>query len=573
MIGQNRTRRSSLAPSQSAHWALPGRAHPTLAPILEEARLRLSFIALFFFLFFTVIIVRLFDVMIFNTGNEAHMADDVAPPVKALRGDITDRNGELLATSLPMASLAADPGLVLDANDTIKKLKSVFPDLDGKELNDGLHSKKRFIWVRRNLTPKQQEAVNNLGLPGLSFEPEERRIYPKGAMAAHIIGYNSIDHQGIAGIEKAFDKELREEQKPITLALDVRVEAILRDAMMEGIQTFNAIGGAGVVMDVHSGEILGMISLPDFDPNDAGKAKDYAKFNRATLGIYEMGSTFKAFTLAQALDRGVLRLSDTFDCTRPIEVGRFKISDFHPMNRWLNVPEIFLHSSNIGAVQIIQRVGPSAQKQFLRSLGLLEAAPLEIPEVGRPLLPPEWRDINMMTISYGHGLAVNAVQLASAVSSIINGGTLVKPTLLKQSQVTPGARVISLETSHLMRKLMRVVVTDGTGKSANIKGYMVGGKTGTADKNAGKGYNTNARLSSFIAAFPIHDPKYLIFIMLDEPKGTKESHGFATGGWVAAPAVGRVITQIAPLLNIAPVNDNDPMIQEQLRLPVAVQGE
>lgn len=564
-------------PPLNAGWNTPhGRNFAAALPALEKARGRLVIIGIFFLLLYLYIVYGLFDTMIFNTDAEVKSAAPPAPEAAIVsRGDIVDRNGELLATSLQMASLAADPALVIDANDMIKKLKTVFPDLDGADLMKELNSKKRFIWIKRNLSPKQQDAVNALGIPGLSFEPEEKRLYPKGSLTAHITGYNSIDHTGIAGLEKTFDEYLRKKNQPLTLALDIRLQSILHDALAEGIKTFSAIGGAGIIMDVHNGEILSMVSLPDFDPNDAGKASDNARFNRASLGIYEMGSTFKTFTLAQALDRGAISISSSFDCTHPISIGRFKINDYHPMYRWLNVPEIFLHSSNIGAVQIIEKVGITAQREFLGKLGLLKQVPLEIPEVGKPMIPADWQEVSMMTVSYGHGISVNAVQLASAAASVLNGGTLVTPTLLKRdpSIQLPQTRVVSENTSNLMRQLYRVVVTAGTGKSANVPGYVVGGKTGTADKQSGKGYKKDARLSSFLAAFPMNDPKYIVFIMIDEPKGTKESYGFATGGWVAAPTVGRVISQIAPLLGISPVDDNDYSITEKLRLPVAVKGE
>lgn len=563
-------------PTLGAGWNTPhGRNLAAALPALEKARGRLVIVGGFFLILYLYVVYGLFDTMIFNTEVDlkaGQVAQVTAPP---MRGDIVDRNGELLATSLQMASLVADPALVIDANELIKKLKTVFPDLNGADVLKDLNSKKRFIWIRRNLSPKQQDAVNALGLPGLAFEPEEKRIYPKGSLTAHIIGYNSVDHTGIAGLEKTFDEALKKNGKPLQLSLDIRLQGILRDALAEGIKNFSAVGGAGVIMDVRNGEILSMVSLPDFDPNDIGKSSDNQRFNRASLGIYEMGSTFKTFTLAQALDRGAISVSSSFDCTHPISIGRFNINDYHPMHRWLNVPEIFLHSSNIGAVQIIQKVGITAQREFLGKLGLLKQVPLEIPEVGRPMIPADWQEISMMTVSYGHGISVNAVQLVSAASSILNGGTLVTPTLLKRDPAAaiPAPRVISERASELMRQLFRVVVTAGTGKSANVPGYVVGGKTGTADKQSGKGYKKDARLSSFLSAFPMNDPKYAVFIMIDEPKGTKESYGFATGGWVAAPTVGRVIAQIAPLLGIAPVDDNDPSITEKLRLPVSVKGE
>jgi cell division protein FtsI (penicillin-binding protein 3) len=329
-------------------------------PALEKARGRLVIISVFFLMLFMYIVWGLFDAMILNPDAEIKNAP---PPAAALtRGDIVDRNGELLATSLRMSSLAADPALILDANDLIKKLKTVFPDLNAKEVMAALNSKARFIWIKRNLTPRQQEAVNHLGLPGLSFEPEEKRLYPKGNLTAHITGYNSVDHDGIAGLEKSFDALLKKKDQTLTLALDIRLQGILRDALAEGVKTFSAIGGAGIIMDVNNGEIVSMVSLPDFDPNDAGKATDNQRFNRASLGTYEMGSTFKTFTLAQALDSGAITVANTFDCTHPISIGRFKINDFHPLRRWLNVPEIYLHSSNIGAVQIIGKVG---KKNFL----------------------------------------------------------------------------------------------------------------------------------------------------------------------------------------------------------------
>jgi len=575
------------APIKPLRWALPNsRSQAAVLPALEQARSRLVFIALFFLLFYLAIIARLCDVMLFTADAELRGADNTAAAALAspvlTRGDIVDRNGEVLATSLPMASLSADPALVLDAHETVRGLKKLFPDLDGKSLLEALQSKKRFIWIKRALSPSQQEQVNNLGLPGLSFTAEEHRVYPKGNLTAHIIGYTSADdHQGIAGLEKTLESRLHNQSDaampPVALSLDIRLQSILRENLNAEIKNFDALGGAGVIMDVHSGEVLALASLPDFNPNAQGQASDNAKFNRATLGVYEMGSTFKTFTLADALERHAITLADRFDCTHPLQMGKYTINDFHPLHRWLNVPEIFLHSSNIGAAQIAEKVGIAEQKSFLQSLGLLEASPIELPEVGKPIYPSEWREINMMTIAYGHGIAVSAVQLASAVASIINGGTLVKPLLLKPNPVTPalpGKRIISEATSAMMRQIMRVVVTQGTGKSANVAGYVVGGKTGTADKTGGHGgYNRNARLASFIAAFPIQNPKYLVFAMLDEPKGTKATYGFATGGWVAAPMVGRIISQIAPLLNITPVDENDPTVEAALRLPVPVVGE
>lgn len=567
--------RSPSSLRHTGHWSLSGRqAHAATLPYLDMARLRLIPVALAFVLLYAALLFRLFDVMILGAGNEPR-AGELAPSLSVKHSDITDRNGELLATSLQMATLVADPAYMLDADDAIKKLKKVLPELNEKDIRQDIQSKKRFIVLKHNLTPKQQEAINRLGIPGISFENEEKRVYPKSNLTAHIIGFRSVDNQGLAGLEKTLDASLKKGNGPVALSIDIRLQGILREALAESVKTFSAVGAAGLIMDVNTGEMLALASLPDFDPHEAGKASDQARFNRATLGMYEMGSTFKIFTLAQGLDKGLITLSSGFDCRKPLKYGRFSIDDFHAQRRWLNIPEIFLHSSNIGAAQIAEKIGTAAQKEFLGSLGLLDTSPIEIPEVGRPLIPSPWRDINTVTISFGHGLAVNAVQLASAAASIINGGFLVPPTLLRKDEGTAQKKIpiISEHTSEQMRKLMRVVVSDGTGKSAQVSGYFVGGKTGTAEKKGGGGYNKDSRLSSFLGAFPIHEPRFLIYVMIDEPKGTKETHGFATGGWVAAPAVGRIISQISPLLGLSPMDDNDAFIKQRLSLPVGVRGE
>ncbi|MBI3418995.1 MAG: penicillin-binding protein 2 [Proteobacteria bacterium] len=548
------------------------RAQAAALPVLEEARKRLLCVAMGFLACFLLISGRLFDVMIFNPDAERSSSSSTLP-AHVSRADIVDRNGELLATTLQLASLAADPAYVLDEKETLTKLKTVFPDLDVAALSKDMHSGKRFVWVKHSLTPRQQEQVNRLGLPGLSFQNEERRIYPKGGLTAHIIGYNSVDQQGLAGIEHSLNKRLTESQDSLPLSVDIRLQSLMHEALLDGMHKFDAIGGAGLIMDVETGEILALVSLPDFDPNNPTQASDSARFNRATLGAYEMGSTFKIFTISQALEKGVITLADQFDCRKPLKFGRFEIHDFHPENRYLTVPEIFVYSSNIGAAQIIERVDGKDQKKYLGSLGLLDPSPIELSEVTKPLVPDVWRDINKVTIAYGHGLSVSAVQLASAAASVINGGRLVKPTLLRRDHApTDMPVVLSSNTSAAMRGLMRAVVLDGTGKSAEVKGYLVGGKTGTADKSAGGGYNRKSRLASFIAAYPIHRPRYLVFAMIDEPKGNKGSHGYATGGWVAAPVVAKVIGESAPLLRVAPVDENDPLIMERLRLPGMIGG-
>jgi cell division protein FtsI (penicillin-binding protein 3) len=493
------------------------------------------------------------------------------------RADITDRNGVLLATSLPTVSLCADAKKIINPADAAKQLLSALPELDATRLNDDLRGTKHCVMVKRHLTPKQYYEVNRLGIAGLEFHPDERRIYPSGNTTAHVVGYTDIDNNGLAGIEKQFDTRLEQQEEPISLSLDVRVQNIMRGELASAVADFHAIGAAGLVMDITTGEILALVSLPDFDPQHPGTASDDAKFNRDTLGVYEMGSTFKIFNTAMALDSGIIHVSDSFDTAHPVEIGHQLIKDFHNENRWLNVAEIFTHSSNIGSARMVERLGGARQRAFFARLGLTEKMSLELPEVGAPLIPParDWNQATTLTASFGHGIAVNAVQLAGAVASIVNDGNTVHPTLLKTSTPSSasGEAVITPHTSAQIRALMRLVVTRGTAKAANVPGYIVGGKTGTSDKiGANHHYATDARLSSFIGAFPMNAPKYLVFAMLDDPKGNAKTYGFATGGWTAAPVVNRVVSQIGPLLDVAPlVNEMESAAEQRLLKPLGAQ--
>jgi cell division protein FtsI (penicillin-binding protein 3) len=373
-----------------------------------------------------------------------------------------------------------------------------------------------------------------------------------------VLGYTDVDGRGQAGIEAFFDERLSRSGRPLTLSLDSRVQHLLGEEISAAMKTFRAIGAAGIVLDARSGEILAMASLPDFDPEVRGDPGEDERFNRAAQGVYELGSVFKIFTTALALDSHTVTLRDGYDTSKPLRAARFTIRDYKPKNRWLSVPEIFIYSSNIGTARMAMDTGTAAQRAFLSDLGLTYPAPLELPEIAAPMLPRSWGEISTMTISYGHGLSVSPVQLASAVAAIVNSGQHHAPTLLARE---PGAssaprQVIDPKTSRTMRRLMRLVVRHGTGRKANAEGYLVGGKTGTADK-ASKwgGYRKKANIASFVGAFPMDAPRYVIFVMLDEPKGTKETYNYATGGWVAAPAVRRIIQRMAPLLGIEPVEE------------------
>jgi len=577
--------RRSKRPSSAQQPSLPGLFTPIKSrrlatpheQALELAQNRLLAATLIFSIAFLVICGRLTFLTLLNEAPELPMAHHQMPDSLTERADVTDRNGTVLATSLPTISLCADPRKMLDVDAAVKQLTAALPELEAPKLTEALAGAKHCVMIKRHLTPKQTYEVNRLGIAGLEFEPDERRIYPAGNVTAHIVGYTDIDNNGLAGMEKELDDRLQEQPQPVALSIDLRVQSILRSELLNAIDEFHAEGAAGLVMDVTTGEILSMVSLPDFDPQHPGSGDDMARFNRDTLGVYEMGSTFKIFNTALALDSGLIHLNDTFDAAHPIEIGSQTIHDFHNENRALNVAEIFTHSSNIGSARMAERIGAVRQRGFLSRLGLTQKTGLELPEVGAPLVPAakDWGTTTTMTVAFGHGIAVNAVQLAAAVAAIVNDGKLVHPTLLKQTQTdaTPSDPIISAHTSAIMRGLMRLVVTRGTAKSAEVAGYLVGGKTGTADKlGANHKYLANARLSSFIGVFPLNAPRYIVFAMLDDPKGNSHTAGYATGGWVAAPVVSKVAAQIGPLLGLQPMaSDIEEAAERRLLQPIGAQ--
>jgi len=546
---------ADLAAPQSRDSPAPIKLDGVGKMALETGRTRLLVAGFLFALAFLAIGLRLVELGLLREGGEPRVAhSETGQPFNAGRADIVDRNGVVLATTLPTQSLYADPHQVRNPRETALRLAEVLPDLSPTELAAQLSLDRSFVWVKRNLTPRQQYEVNRLGLPGLNFQHELDRVYPLGPLAAQVVGFTDVDGNGLAGLERAFDSRLRSQDEPLQLSLDVRVQHILAEELTATIGEFRAIGGVGVVLDVDSGEIVALVSLPTFDPDQPGAAPADARFNRASLGVYEMGSVFKIFTTAMALDEGIVDLTDGYDVRKPIKAARYVIRDYKPKNRWLSIPEIFIYSSNIGTVHMAMEAGTKAQQDFLNRLGLTRPAPIELPEIGQPMLPSPWREINTMTIAYGHGLAVSPIQVTRAVGAVVNGGLLRPVTVLKTASDEPlyEQRVISEETSRAMSWLMRLVVQYGTGRKANAPGYMVGGKTGTADKLVGRRYSNDARTAAFVGAFPMDDPRYVVFAMVDEPKGNDSTFGYATGGWVAAPLVGRVVERIGPLVGIRP---------------------
>ncbi|HEX7969593.1 MAG TPA: penicillin-binding protein 2 [Stellaceae bacterium] len=558
----NPCRPRHFKPAPCAPAALEGPAQPSL----ETSHTRLIITAALFCLAFLVIGARLVEVAGLKAGEPRLARLHGTEKPEASRADIVDRNGVLLATTLSTPSLFANPKQIQDPRRVAQQVVSVLPDLSEGEVYAKLASDKSFVWIRRQLTPRQEFAVNRLGIPGLHFQAEERRFYPKGSLAAHVVGYTGIDQRGLAGMERGFDEILRDRRAPVELSLDVRLQYILRDEIARQIADFNAIGGMGIIMDVNTGEVLAMVSLPDFNPNDPGAATPETGFNRTTLGLYEMGSTFKIFNTAMALEAHTATLASSYDATAPLRIGRFTIHDDHPQRRWLSVPEIFEYSSNIGAARMATEAGADRQKEFLARLGLLKAPAFELPEIATPLLPSPWSQVSTMTVAFGHGISVSPLQMATAVSAVVNGGVLHQATLIKRApgEVSAGQQVLSAKTSDEMRRLLRLVVEQGTGKLASAPGYLVGGKTGTAEKVTGARYDRKGLLSSFVGAFPINDPRYLVMISIDEPHGTKKSFGFATGGWAAAPGVSRVVQRMAPLMGIQPLDEDSPEIRRSL---------
>lgn len=548
---------------------------------IERTRGRLAFAAAGFALVFGVLALRLADATVIDPRAPSRLppvvqarARDGGEAARMVRAPIVDRNGEVLAMSLPTSILVADPRHLIDPEDVARQLVAAIPRLDQATMARRLAAERASVRLAHNLTPAEQVAVERLQLPGIQFEPSSRRRYPMGRTAAHVVGGTDVDGHGVAGVERFFDARLREDGTPLRLSLDVRVQAAVREALERAIADFRAIGGAGVVMDVRSGEVLAMVSLPDFEAAGIGTATTEQRFNRVTLGVYEPGSTFKLLTAAMALEAGVVQPWGGFDASRPIQIGRFTINDFRGgERRWLALPEIMVHSSNIASAHMAAAVGAQRQRAFLDRMGLLARAGIELPESAVPLAPPvaNWRDIATMTIGFGHGVSVSPLHLTMALSALVNGGTLMRPTLVApEPGAAPrtGTRVVAPQTSDLIRRFMRLVVTEGTARQSDVAGYFVGGKTGTAEKTRGRGYSRNANIAAFLGAFPMHAPRYAVYIMVDEPRPNARSHGFATGGWVAAPAFAETVRRIGPILGVMPETERAAAIAAQLTMPL-----
>jgi len=542
--------------SGASYW----REARTLHRTLDMARARLLVVCCSFILVFLIIAGRLVDVSLLRRSGEGSLAHSHPLHGRQFRTDIVDRNGELLATSLKTFSLYANARVVLDAKEAALRLTQVLPELNYNDTLHRLQSGKGFVWIARHLTPQKQAEIIRLGLPGIYFQQDERRVYPHGELFAHVLGYTNIDNQGLGGVERKFNELLLSQDQPLKLSLDIRVQHVLRDELLAGIEKYSAQGGAGVIMDVRTGEIIAMISLPDFDPNQVGKIGSHkdALFNRITLGAYEMGSSFKIFNTALYIESGISSIATKYDVSAPLRVGRFRIKDFHPAHYPLTVAEIFTESSNIGAAKMALQMGSSLQRAFFEKLDFFQPSALEIPEIGSPLYPKQWSEPTLITASYGYGVAITPLQLVTAVGGIVNNGIMQTPTILKVDllkEKKKGKRVVSEKTSEVMRKLLYMIVAQGRGKKARVCGYEVGGKTGTANTLNGRAYKEGSNLTSFTGAFPMSRPQYIVLIMLDRPQAIKETYGFNAAGWNSAPVAGKVIERIAPLLQVVPINE------------------
>lgn len=492
--------------------------------------------------------------------------------IVATRADITDRNGRILATNLTTHSLYAQPPQMIDPEKAARELAQIFPDLDEETLLKRFTGKRKFLWIKRRISPEQQQAVFDIGDPGLLFGPREMRLYPNGALAAHVVGgagygregVNSAEVIGVAGIEKALDAELRDPGRgdvPLTLSLDLTIQAAVERVLEGGMRLMNARGAAAVLMDIHSGELVSIASLPDFDPNNrprpltTGDQAESPLFNRAVQGLYELGSTFKIFAVAQGIEERLVSASTWIDTTGPLKWGTHRIRDFRDHGPALTVEDIIVESSNIGTARVAMMIGPERQQKFLNELGFFAPTPVELIEApgAKPLLPKKWSEIHTMTVSYGHGLSASPLHLATAYATLLNGGRKVAPTLLKRDSFEPGPQVISANTSKQARDMLRKVVTEGTASLAEVAGYHVGGKTGTADKPKPQGgYYEDKVIATFASVFPANDPKYVLVVTLDEPVDTTGKKPRRTAGWTAVPVAAEVIRRVAPLLGLAP---------------------
>ncbi|MEP1230782.1 MAG: penicillin-binding protein 2 [Litorimonas sp.] len=554
------TRRVTLGSRQKISVDLSGKSFASTRNVVvaddefiavSEGRIRIR-IGAFAFVFMVVIaLVRLAEVSLMSGQTHQRVLPQA---LTTERADITDRNGELLATTLETYSLYAEPRRIWNPKQSAKKIVSLRSKLDMSDIHNKLESDRAFVWLERGLTPKERQAIFELGLPGIGFRTESKRVYPRGDLASHFVGFTNLDLNGIAGAERALNERLTIEKAPdVALSLDMRVQFALADELARSQERYNALSASGVVMNIKTGEIVAMASLPNFDPNVPHATLPQTRFNHAAMSTYDLGSVFKPLTMAMALEDNIATKSEMFDVHKPYKVRYKYIRDDHPSKVPLNMMGILSESSNRGTAMLAQRIGADSQKSHLRNLGLLDRVPYELAESARPQVQDNWGELATVTISYGHGLSVTPLALTAAIGATLNDGVYITPTILRRdaSSNVQTRRVFRSDVSDDVRHMMREVVTVGTGKKANVAGYGVMGKTGTAEKPSLGGYDQKRLVTSFIAAFPYSDPTYSMIVTLDEPKAAEGTYGYATAGWNAAPTAGHVIARIGPMLSNA----------------------
>jgi cell division protein FtsI (penicillin-binding protein 3) len=538
--------------------------------LFDATRTRLIMFAVGLALVYGVIGVRLVD-LAFDTPSAGVRAPTPQEQIAAYRPDIVDRNGVLMATDVPATAVYADPSVLVDVDDAVDRLSVVMPDLQRDDLRERLDNSSRFEWIARDLTPAERDLLMGQGIPGVGFLEEARRFYPSGRLAAHVLGAVNVDHEGLAGIERYLDSgplaELEAlgfldrtdpDYAPQHLSVDLRVQHVVRDVLTEGLETYQAMAATAAIMDVRTGEILSLVSLPDFDPNTREGLGEEAALNRATGGVFELGSVFKVFTIAAGLDSGAITMDSQHDARRPIRIGSSTINDFHARRAILSTSEVFTSSSNIGTIRIAEAMGVQTQRAYYDRLGLLSRMDVELPGVASPFFPrEEWSRLSAATISFGHGLTTTPLQLLAATAATVNGGVYVQPTFLPRNEdqaMRHARQVLSGQTSAQMRELFRANVDHGSGRRAAVEGLDVGGKTGTAEKIVDGAYSGDHRLNSFVSAFPMHDPQYAMIVVIDEPQPA-EGQTSATAGLNTAPMTRQIIERIAPILGVRPRDD------------------
>ncbi|MEH6756122.1 MAG: penicillin-binding protein 2 [Parasphingorhabdus sp.] len=533
--------------------------------LAASAHFRLMVLLMLFLAIFTIIIGRLISFSIMEDAKPTRMSSSIFVPA---RGDIVDRNGVPLARTMQGYAVRVVPDQVLGDKDLLaRQLAEIFPDTTATEFLEKLKGP-RPTYLRRRALPNEVKSVHALGEIGIGFPREDERLYPQRDLAAHVLGYVNADNEGVMGMERALNDRLKDKSlrgAPVALSIDSRVQAALESELMVAMTSNDARGAAGIILDVRSGEVMALASLPVFDPNKIRRATMKYQNNEVTQSVFELGSTFKPLTVAAALDAGtVTDLAVRYNATEPIKVAGFTIRDEHGQNRYLNVPETLVHSSNIVTARIADNLGIDKMKAMIRRLGFDERPHIELAERGKPLWPQSWGRVTNMTVAYGHGIAVTPLHLASAYAALVNGGIWRPATLLKvkPGEEAEGRRVFKAATSARMRQLLRMIVSNGTGRKADAPGYRIGGKTGSAEKPSNGGYNKTSLVSTFAAAFPMDNPRYVVITMLDEPKGNAENGFQRTAGWTAAPVVRKVVPRIGPMLGVVPDEHRDVDVSE-----------